>query len=110
MGALVVASLFPNCFEKAKAGGHFLFFGLIVMTLIKCTNVALAHNSQLNPLFDGTFTLKDMKDIVVRRIRIEKKTTEAIKRIKVKSFNSFVITAISEKLERDFKIKQNCPF
>ena len=44
MGALVVASLFPNCFEKAKAGGHFLFFGLIVMTLIKCRNVALAHN------------------------------------------------------------------
>ena len=51
-----------------------------------------------------------MKDIVVRRIRIEKKTTEAIKRIKVKSFNSFVIAAIYEKLDRDFKIKQNCPF
>lgn len=44
MGALVAVNLFPNCFEKAKAGGHFLFFGLIVMTLIKCTNVALAHN------------------------------------------------------------------
>lgn len=44
MGALVAVSLFPNCFEKAKAGGHFLFFGQIVMTLIKCTNVALAHN------------------------------------------------------------------
>ena len=51
-----------------------------------------------------------MKDIVVRRIRIEKKTTEAIKRIKVKSFNSFVIAAIYEKLDRDFKIKENCPF
>jgi len=54
--------------------------------------------------------IKVMKDIVVRRIRIEKKTTEAIKRIKVKSFNSFVIAAIYEKLDRDFKIKQNCPF
>ena len=67
-------------------------------------------NSSLKILFDGTLILKVMKDIVVRRIRIEKKTTEAIKRIKVKSFNSFVIAAISEKLERDFKIKQNCPF
>lgn len=42
-----IPSLFPNCFEKAKAGGHFLFFGLIVMTLIKCTNVALAHNTTI---------------------------------------------------------------
>ena len=70
----------------------------------------LVYNSSLNTLFDGTFTLKDMKDIVVRRIRIEKKATEAIKRIKVKSFNSFVIAAVYEKLYRDFKIKQNCPF
>lgn len=34
----------PNCFEKAKAGGHFLFFGQIAQTFIKCTIVALAHN------------------------------------------------------------------
>jgi hypothetical protein len=44
MGALVAVSLFPNCFEKAKAGGHFLFFGQIVHTFIKCYIVALAHN------------------------------------------------------------------
>lgn len=43
MGALVAVSLFPNCFEKAKAGGHFLFFGQISLTFIKCTSVALAH-------------------------------------------------------------------
>ena len=70
----------------------------------------ITANSSLNTLFDGTLILKVIKEIVVRRIRIEKKTTEAIKRIKVKSFNSFVITAIYEKLERDFKIKQICPF
>lgn len=34
----------PNGFAKTKAGGHFLFFGQIVLTLIKCSNVALAHN------------------------------------------------------------------
>lgn len=72
--------------------------------------LTLAFNSPLNQLFDGTLILKVMKEIVVRRIRIEKKTTEAINRIKVKSFNSFVIAAIYEKLDRDFKIKQNCPF
>ena len=71
---------------------------------------SIMHNSSLNTLFDCIFTLKNMKDIVVRRIRIEKKTTEAITRIKVKSFNSFVIAAIYEKLDRDFKIKENCPF
>ena len=83
--------------------------GEIAVKMLKSLDSIVA-NSPLNPHFDGTFTLKDMKDIVVRRIRIEKKTTEAIKRIKVKSFNSFVIAAIYEKLERDFKIKQNCPF
>lgn len=51
-----------------------------------------------------------MNDIVIRRIRVSLKTTEKIKRLKVKSFNSFAVTAISEKLERDFKIKKNCPF
>ena len=51
-----------------------------------------------------------MKDIVVRRIRVSSKTTEKIKRLKVKSFNSFAVAAISEKLERDFKIKENFPF
>ena len=44
MGALVAANLFPNCFEKAKVGGHFLFFGQIALTFIKCSIVALAHN------------------------------------------------------------------
>lgn len=44
MGALVAVSLFPNCFEKAKAGGHFLFFGQIALNFIKCSIVALAHN------------------------------------------------------------------
>ena len=84
---------------------------IVIITLLIGTSFGkIATNSPLNPIFDGTFTLKYMKDIVVRRIRIEKKTTEAIKCIKVKSFNSFVITAIYEKLERDFKIKQNCPF
>lgn len=71
---------------------------------------SIAYNSLLNALFDGILTHKDMKDIVVRRIRIAKKMTEAIKRVKVKSFNSFAVAAISEKLERDFKIKENCPF
>jgi hypothetical protein len=32
------------CFEKAKAGGHFLFFGQIAQTFIKYSIVALAHN------------------------------------------------------------------
>jgi hypothetical protein len=45
MGALVAVNLFPNCFEKAKAGWHFLFFGQIAQTFIKCSIVALAHNS-----------------------------------------------------------------
>ena len=40
----------PNCFEKAKAGWHFLFFGQIAQTFIKCTNVALAHNTCVNTL------------------------------------------------------------
>ena len=44
MGALVAVNLFPNCFEKAKAGGHFLFFGQTCRMLIKKMNVALAHN------------------------------------------------------------------
>lgn len=48
MGALVAANLFPNCFEKAKVGGHFLFFGQIALTFIKCSIVALAHNVWLN--------------------------------------------------------------
>lgn len=34
----------PNCIEKTEAGGHFLFFGQIALTFIKCTFVALAHN------------------------------------------------------------------
>lgn len=72
--------------------------------------VSIAHNSSLNILFDGTLIHNNMNDIVVRRIRVLKKTTESIKRVKVKSFNSFVIAAISEKLERDFKIKENYPF
>ena len=70
----------------------------------------VAGNSSLKTLFDGILTCKTMKDTVVRRIRIEKKTAEAIKRIKVKSFNAFAISAISEKLERDFKIKEKYPF
>lgn len=70
----------------------------------------LAPNSLLNGFFDGILTLKTMKDSVVRRIRLEKKTTELIKRIKVKSFNDFVNRAIAEKLERDFNIKEKCPF
>jgi hypothetical protein len=48
MGALVAVSLFPNCFEKAKAGGHFLFFGQKALTFIKCSIVALAHNYEIN--------------------------------------------------------------
>jgi hypothetical protein len=56
MGALVAVNRFPNCFEKAKAGGHFLFFGQTCRMLIKRMNVALAHNyviaavKKLNPI------------------------------------------------------------
>jgi hypothetical protein len=46
MSALVAVSLFPNCFKKAKAGGHFLFFGQIAQTFIKCSILALAHNAR----------------------------------------------------------------
>jgi hypothetical protein len=47
MGALVAVNRFPNCFEKAKAGGHFLFFGQTCRMLIKRMNVALAHNGKV---------------------------------------------------------------
>ncbi len=33
-----------NGFAKTKAGEHFLFFGQIAQTFIKCSIVALAHN------------------------------------------------------------------
>ena len=51
-----------------------------------------------------------METKVVRRIKLPIKTVEDIKRLRIKSFNAFANSAISEKLERDFKIKQNCPF
>lgn len=69
----------------------------------------MAANSSLKTLFDGNFILIYMVTRVVRRISIDIKIVEMLKRLRVQSFNAFVTRAVAEKLERDFKVKEKCP-
>lgn len=77
--------------------------------LITSSKVALVYNSSLKTLFDGNFILIYMVTKVVRRISIDIKIVEMLKRLRVQSFNAFVTRAVAEKLERDFKVKEKCP-
>ena len=70
----------------------------------------VSPNSSLNTLFDGFLISSIMETKVVRRIKLPIKTVDDIKRLRIKSFNAFANSAISEKLERDFNIKEKYPF
>lgn len=48
-------------------------------------------------------------DKVTKRIRIDKQVNSFMSKIKLKK-QQFIIQAINEKLERDFKFKSNIPF